>query len=118
MEAETKKLMTVYNAAAEFNLERSTLYRRIESGTLTSYEVNNKVHVDPDELNNWGENINVIRGNDTADKVAELWEEGLPDSVIAVRIGRSRERVRQIRTKMGKKPNPRMARLPKGTYLR
>ena len=117
MQLDTKKLMTIYTAATAFQVERSTLYKRIHSGTLVGYEVNNKMYVNAEDLMNWKENLNKSRRHEVSRLVAELWQEGLPDSDIAVRVGRSRERVRQIRNRMGKPANPRRAKLPKGWYL-
>ena len=112
MQGDTKKLMTIHDASSAFHVDPSTLYRRIQSGTLVGYEVNNKVYVNADDLEGWTGKIHIVR-----QQIAELWNEGWPDSDIARHVGRSRERVRQIRAGLGKQANPRKARLPKGTYL-
>ena len=117
MQLDTKKLMTIHHASSAFHVDRSTLYRRIESGTLSGYEVNNKVYVNAEELVDWKEKLQRTRREGLWGWVSELWKEGMPDSDIARKIGRSRERVRQIRNELGKPPNPRSARLPKGTYI-
>ena len=117
MQLDTKKLMTISNASSVFSVEKSTLYKRIHSGTLVGYEVNNKMYVDGEELVGWKENLNKSRRHEVSRLVAELWKEGWPDSDIAVKIGRSRERVRQIRNRMGKPANPRRGKLPKGWWL-
>jgi len=118
MQLDTKKLMTIHHASSAFHVGRATLYRRIEAGTLEGYEVNNKVYVNAEELVDWKENLQRTRRQGLWGWVSELWKEGMPDSDIARKIGRSRERVRQIRNELGKPPNPRRARLPKGIYLR
>jgi excisionase family DNA binding protein len=110
--------MSISTAASLFSVQRSTIYRRISTGTLTGYAVNNKVYVDGDEMLGWKEHLRRSRQSAVRDLVDALWQDGLPDADIAVKVGRSRERVRQIRSSMGKRANPRRPRLPKGTYLR
>ena len=114
----TLNLLPISTASSLFKIQRSTIYRRISTGTLVGYAINNKVYVDGDEMLNWNEHIRPSRRGALWDRVAELWQDGLPDGDIAVTVGRSRERVRQIRSGLGKPANPRRPKLPKGTYLR
>ena len=119
METAVKKhnLLLVAKASSLFNIQRSTIYRRIGAGTLEGYTINNKVYVDSDEMLSWKEHTRPSRRGTLWRMVDNLWQDGHPDGDIARLVGRSRERVRQIRAGLGKQANPRKARLPKGTYL-
>jgi hypothetical protein len=113
-----EKLVPIAKAASMLGITASALYERIHVGTLVGYDVNKKLHVDIGALLAGKDSrIHLKRGALWA-LVDNLWQEGMSDSEIARHIGRSRERVRQIRSGLGKPRNPRRATLPKGTYLR
>ena len=113
-----EKLVPIAKAASMLEITASALYERIHVGTLVGYDVNKKLHVDIGALLAGQDGRSHAKRGELWALVESLWQDGLSDSEIARQIGRSRERVRQIRSGLGKPRNPRRATLPKGTHLR
>ena len=117
MEPNIKVLLSIKDTEETHNIPRQTLYARIKTGSLRAYDANGKIYLDPDDVSQWHVTNQIHRRSPIWQKIQELHDEGYSDAAMSEETGRSRERVRQIRSGLGKAANPRRPMLPKGTYV-
>ena len=106
-------LMTLSKAAEEYGILRRTLEQRIRRGRLTAYKVRGRVHVLTEDIEEYQAKAARGRRGPHFVYVSEGHSEGKSDYAISKELGLSRERVRQIRNKLGLPLNPRRPTLPK-----
>mgnify|MGYP003130008318 FL=1 len=115
--AQSVKLLSVPQAARQYNIAVRTLYSRISAGTLKAYEVKGRretqIYINPQELQDWRHNLTRTRMTSRHTELLKLHSEGLMDVEIAASLGCSRERVRKIREALHLPKNPRKPTLPK-----
>ena len=107
MVPDIRKLITVQEAHKQYAVVPATVYHRIHNGRLKGYELNNKWYVDPLDLIGWENTLHKSRHGDVFNQLPGLHEQGITDSELANHLQVSRQRVHQIRNKLGLKANPR-----------
>ena len=106
-------LMTLSKASEEYGILRRTLEQRVHKGRLTAYKVHGHVYVLAEDVEEYKEQSALGRRGPHFTDVREGHSEGKSDYAMSKELGLSRERVRQIRSKMGLPRNPRRPTLPK-----
>lgn len=109
----TTDLMTLSKAAEEYGILRRTLDDRIRSGRMPGYKMGGHVYVRAEDIEAFKEKSAWNRRGPHFIAVRERHSEGMSDYAIAKQLGLSRERIRQIRDKLGLPVNPRRPTLPK-----
>ena len=112
-------LRSVSEAAREYGVSRNNLAENIRSGKIRAYVVKGHIYISAESIEDHNEAKEASnqggRGpNFTA--VLEGYSEGKSDYAIAKELGLTRERVRQIRSKVGLPVNPRRPTLPRSRY--
>ena len=96
----TTDLMTLSQAAEQYGILRRTLDDRVRNGRMPGYKVDGHIYIRSEDIE--------------AFKEQSAWSRrGMSDYAIAKQLGLSRERIRQIRDKLGLPVNPRRPTLPK-----
>ena len=106
-------LMSVSEAAREYGVSRNNLSETIRAGRISGYVVKGHVYVSAESIANYREESTQSRLGPNFAAVLEGHSEGKSDYAIAKELGLTRERVRQIRSKVGLPLNPRRPTLPK-----
>ncbi|MAH49237.1 hypothetical protein CMI37_25655 [Candidatus Pacearchaeota archaeon] len=104
-----RELLTCAEASQKSGLNAFTLWSRVRGGSIRSYRRNGKVYVTLEDIGDWMPLW--YRGHEAA--IREAHAAGEPDAHTARILGLSRERVRQLRTRLGLPVNPPKPRLPK-----
>jgi excisionase family DNA binding protein len=109
----TTYLMTIDEAAEEYGVPRSTITSRLQAERMPSFRAGGHVYVRAEDMEEFKEKSALSRRGPHFAAVLEGHGEGMIDYAIAKKLGLSRERIRQIRNKLGLPLNPRTPRLPK-----
>jgi excisionase family DNA binding protein len=109
----TTDLMTLSQAAEQYGILRRTLDDRVRNGRMPGYKVDGHIYIRPEDIEAFKEQSAWSRRGPHFIAVREGHSEGMSDYAIAKQLGLSRERIRQIRDKLGLPVNPRRPTLPK-----
>jgi hypothetical protein len=101
------ELMTISAAAREYDIPRSRLTTRVTSGRIQGYRVKGILYVRAKDLDEYRERVAVGHRGPNFLVVKAGHGEGKSDYAMARELGLSRERIRQIRGKLGLPKNPR-----------
>ena len=101
------ELMTISAAAREYDIPRSRLTARVTSGRVQGYRAKGILYVRARDLEEYKERAAWGRRGPNFLVVQEGHSEGRSDYAMARELGLSRERIRQIRGKLGLPKNPR-----------
>jgi hypothetical protein len=106
-------LMTISKAAEEYGIVRRTLAERVQGGHIPSYKGKGRIYVLAKDVEEYKEKAAQSRRGPHFMYVSEGHSEGKSDYAMSKELGLSRERIRQIRSKLGLPRNPRSPTLPK-----
>jgi len=102
-------LLTLTEAAQVSGISANTLAGRVRRGSMKSYHRQTRVYITLEDIGEWLPLW--YRGHETV--IREAHAAGEPDAYTAALLGLSRERIRQLRKKLGLPVNPPKPRLPK-----
>jgi len=102
-------LLTLADASRRSGISPSTLASRIKNGSMRSYKIRGRVYITLEDIGEWLPLW--YRGHETV--IREAHAAGEPDAYTATLLGLSRERVGQLRKRLGLPVNPPKPRLPK-----
>ena len=106
-------LMTISEAARKHGISRNKLSEYIRAGKIPGYAVRGHVFVSAESVAQYKDKIAWSRRGLNFNAVVEGHAEGKSDYAMAKELGLTRERIRQIRSKVGLPVNPRRPTLPK-----
>ena len=109
----TTDLMTLNEAAEQYGILRSTLAARVLKGRMPGFRAGGHMYVRAEDIEGFKEKATWVRRGPHFSAVLEGHSEGMSDFAISKKLGLSRERIRQIRNKLGLPVNPRRPTLPK-----
>jgi hypothetical protein len=104
-----KDLLTFAEASRESGISADTLSSRVRSGSMKSYHRQGRVYITLEDVGEWSPLW--YRGHEAV--IREAHAAGEPDAYTATLLGLTRERVRQLRKKLGLPANPPKPRLAK-----
>ena len=108
-EVQGRALLTCAEASRESGINADALSSRVRSGSMRSYHRQGRVYITLEDVSEWFP----LWRRDHEAIIREAHAAGEPDAYAAALLGLSRERVRQLRKKLGLPVNPPKPRLAK-----
>ena len=105
--------MTISEAAMQHGVSRNKVADYIKSGKVLGYSVKGHIYITAESIEDYKYAYTWDRRGPNFTAVVDGHSEGKSDYAISRELGLTRERVRQIRSKVGLPVNPRRPTLPK-----